>query len=125
LNVAIILAGIVTAVAVVIMRQSRRDQRVLRSPSAADRQFIADQFDPFTRLPLSTAEDEDEWDAAMHTTFQRIGERVPEFAREVLPRFFPYFHDADIFRREPSYRAARERYIIKFIHELRTHATKA
>lgn len=107
------------------MRQSRRDKRVLRSLSADDRQFIADQFEPFTRLPLSTADDEDAWDAAMRATFQRMGERVPEFSREVLPRFLPYFHDADIFRREPSYRVARQRHVIDFIHELRTHATKA
>jgi hypothetical protein len=108
--------------AVGTVRQSRRDQRVLRSLSADDRRFIADQFEPFTQLPLSTAEDEDAWQTARHATFQRLGERVPHFAREVLPRFLPYFNDADLFRREPSYRAARERYVIDFIHELRKRA---
>jgi hypothetical protein len=44
-----ILAAVVAVVAIGIMRQSRRDQQVLRSLSVADRQFIADQFEPFTR----------------------------------------------------------------------------
>jgi hypothetical protein len=122
MNVLLILAAIVGLISVPFVRQSRRDQRVLRSLSSDDRQFIADQFEPFTKLPLSTLEDEDAWDAARHATFERLGERVPDFAREVLPRFLPYFNDADIFRREPSYRAGRERYVIQFIHELRAPA---
>lgn len=106
------------------MSQSRRDKQVLRSLSAADRQFIADQFEPFTRLPLSAAEDEDAWNAARTATFRCLGERVPDFAREVLPRFLPYFNDADIFRREPDYRASQERRFLRFIHELRGERQK-
>ena len=112
------------ALAVAIVQQRRRGRRVLRSLSVEDRKFIADQFEPFTRLPLSTAEDEDAWQEARHATFERLGERVPEFAREVLPGFLPYFNDADIFRREPDYRAAQERRFVDFIHELRAQPTK-
>jgi hypothetical protein len=122
--VATALAIVLVALAFAITRLRRRDQRVLRSLSAEDRQFIADQFEPFTRLPLGTAEDEDAWQEARHATFERLGERVPDFAREVLPRVLPYFNDADIFRREPDYRATQERRFVDFIHELRAQPTK-
>jgi type II secretory pathway pseudopilin PulG len=125
LSIVVTVIGIVVAVlAIGITRQSRRDRRVLRSLSAEDCQFIADQFELFTRLPLGTAEDEDAWQEARDATFERLGERVPDFAREVLPRFLPYFNDADIFRREPDYRAAQERRFVDFIRELRAQPTK-
>jgi hypothetical protein len=115
---------VVAALAIGIRRPSQRDRRVLRSLSADDRQFIADQFEPFTQLPLRTAEDEDAWKEARKATFERLGERVPDFAREILPHFLPYFNDADIFRREPDYRAAQEQRFLDFVHELRAQPTK-
>ncbi len=119
-----ILGALLALLAIAAVRQRRRDQRVLLSLSTADREFIAGQLEPFTQLPLQTPEDEDIWDAGRDAAFTRIAERLPDFAREVLPRFLPYFNDADIFRREPEYRVARERYVIDFIHELRTEPTE-
>jgi hypothetical protein len=123
-SVVIALAAIVSVVWLLFVRQSRRARRVIRSLSPADREFIADELEPITRLPLNTAEDEDAWYAATGAAIEHIGARLPEFASQVLPRLLPYFHDSDIFRQEPSYRAARERYVHEFIRELREHPQK-
>jgi hypothetical protein len=55
----------------------------------------------------------------MRATFQRIGERVPEFARRHTFSHFAML----ISWREPSYRVARERCVVDFIQS-RTSATK-
>jgi hypothetical protein len=124
MNIIIALAAVIGFVSLLFVRQSRRAKRVLRSLAPEDRSFIADELEPITRLPLNTAEDEDAWYAATRAAMDRIGTRLPQFGSEVLPRFFPYFNDSDVFRREPDYRASQERRVIKFIHDLRAGPQK-
>ena len=87
--------------------------------SAADRVFIADQLEPITKLPVGTADEEDEWYAATHAMMERLGTRFPDIAAVVPHQLYHYISDADIYRKEPSFRATWERYVLDFIHELR------
>ena len=116
---ALIVGVVLGLLAVEYVRQRHRRRNVLLSLSAEDRKFIADQLEPFTLLPIRSAEDEAVWWDARDATFERLRERVPEFAKEILPSLVPYFNDADIFRREPDYRAAQESHVVGLIHELR------
>jgi hypothetical protein len=92
-----------------------------RPLSREDRQFIADQIEPITQLPLETPQDEDAWLAATQAVMQRLSARFPDVASVVPHHLYHYFDDADIHRKEPAYRAAQERRIIEFIRELRSH----
>src|SRR6476660_6005786 len=94
------------------------------SQSRADRQFIADQIEPITKLPLNTNEDEDAWYAATRAMMQRLKARFPDVASVVPHQLYHYIDDADIHRKEPAYRAAQERYIGHFIQELREQPQK-
>jgi predicted SprT family Zn-dependent metalloprotease len=87
--------------------------------SREDRQFIADQIEPITNLPLKTAEDDDAWLKTTRAVMQRLSTRFPDIASVVPHELYHYFDHADIHRKEPSYPAAREKRIIDFIRELR------
>ena len=95
-----------------------------RSLSRADREFIADQIEPITKLPLKTGEDEEAWYAATREMMERLKTRFPEVASVVPHQLYHYIDDADIHRKKPSYRAAQERYILEFIRELREQPKK-
>jgi hypothetical protein len=119
------LVGIAIALALLLsIRRSPRAREIARPLSPADRRFIADQLEPITQLPLSTAEDEDAWDIATREMMQRLSARFPDVASVVPHELYHYISDADIHRKEPAYRAAQERYILEFIHELRADAQK-
>ena len=92
--------------------------------SPADREFIADQLEPITRLPVRTAEDEAAWHAATRAVMERLETRFPDVAAVVPHQLYHYFDDADIFRKEPSFRSTWERYVLDFIRELRAPTTK-
>jgi hypothetical protein len=94
------------------------------SLSPADREFIAEQLEPITRLPVSTAAEEDAWYAATRATMERLQTRFSDAASVVPHQLYHYFEDADIYRKEPSFRATWERYVLDFIRELRTPTTK-
>jgi hypothetical protein len=94
------------------------------SLSPADRQFIADQIEPITKLPLNTADDEDAWLAATRAAMQRLKEHFPDVASVVPEQVYHYFDDADIHRKEPSYRAASEARVREFIRLLREEPAK-
>ena len=70
-------------------------------------------------MPLNTSEDEDAWLSATRQFMQRLQSRFTDVAAVVPHELYHYFHDADIHRKEPSYRAAREKRIVAFIRELR------
>jgi hypothetical protein len=93
------------------------------SLSRADRDFIADQIEPITKLPLSTTEDEVAWHAATRAMMERLKARFPDVASVVPHQLYHYVDDADIHRKKPAYRAAQERYIVRFIRELRDEKT--
>ncbi len=92
-----------------------------RPLSRGDRQFLADQIEPITKLPLETPEDEDAWLAATRDVMRRLSARFPDVASVVPHHLYHYFDDADIHRKDPLYRAAQERRIIEFIQQLRSH----
>jgi hypothetical protein len=94
------------------------------SLSAADRRFIADQIEPITNLPLSTPADEDAWLAATRSAMQRLSERFSDVASIVPELVYHYFDDADIHRKEPSYRTASEARVREFIRLLREESPK-
>ena len=58
-----VIIGIV-AILLFAVRRGPKPRDIARSLSPADRQFIADQIEPITKLPLNTAADEDAWLAA-------------------------------------------------------------
>jgi hypothetical protein len=93
-----------------------------RSLSPADREFIASQLEPITRLPVSTAAEEDAWYVATRATMERLETRFPDVASVVPHQLYHYFDDANIYREEPSFRATWERYVLDFIRELRAPA---
>jgi len=94
----------------------------MRRPSSReDRQFLADQIEPITKLPLETPEDEDAWLAATRAVMRRLSARLSDVASVVPHHLYHYFDDADIHRKSPSYRAAQERRILEFIQQLRSH----
>jgi hypothetical protein len=95
-----------------------------RSLSPADREFIAAQLEPITRLPVSTATEEEAWYVATRAVMERLEARFPDVASVVPHQLYHYFDDADIYRKEPSFRATWERYVLDFIRELRAPATK-
>ena len=116
----IIPVGIALLVVVLLsIRRSPKAREIARSLSVADRQFIADELEPITKLPLSTAEEDDAWYAATRATMERLKARFPDVASVVPHQLYHYFDDADIHRKEPSYRAAQEKYIVDFIRQLR------
>jgi hypothetical protein len=94
------------------------------SLSPADREFIADQLEPITKMSVSTAEEEHAWYAATRATMERLKTRFPDVASVVPHQLYHYFDDADIYRKEPSFRATWERYVLDFIRELRAPTTK-
>jgi hypothetical protein len=89
------------------------------SLSPADREFIADQLEPITRLPVRTAEDEAAWYTATRAVMERLETRFAYVAAVVPHQLYHYFDDADIYRKDPSFRATWERYVLDFIGELR------
>jgi len=101
------------------VRRGPKPRDIARSLSPADRQFIADQIEPITKLQLSTAADEDAWLATTRAAMQRLKERFPDVASVVPHELYHYFDDADIHRKKPSYRAASEARILEFIRLLR------
>jgi hypothetical protein len=79
--------------------------------------LIADQLEPITCLPLRTAEDEDAWYEVTRAMMQRLRASFSDVA-SVVPHVLNHYGDADIHRKEPSYRTKQERYITDFIREL-------
>jgi hypothetical protein len=121
----IIPVGIGIALLVVLcIRRSPKAREIVHSLSPADRQFIADQIEPITKLPLNTAEDEDVWLAATRAVMQRLSTRFSDVASVAPHQLYHYFDDADIHRREPSYRIASEARILEFIRLLREEPAK-
>ncbi len=118
-----VIIGIV-AILLFAVRRGPKPRYIARSLSPADRQFIADQIEPITKLPLSTAADEDAWLAATRAAMQRLKERFPDVASVVPEQVYHYFDDADIHRKEPSYRVAKEAGILEFIRLLREEPAK-
>jgi hypothetical protein len=53
---------------------------------------------------------------------ERMATRFPDVASVVPHQLYHYFDDADIYRKEPSFRATWERYVLDFIRELRAPA---
>jgi hypothetical protein len=122
-----ILVPVIVGIAVALLFAVRRGPKprdIARSLSPADRQFIADQIEPITKLSLNTAEDESAWLAATQAVMQRLGARFPDVASVVPHQLYHYFDDADIHRKRPSYRAAQEARILEFIRLLREAPTK-
>jgi hypothetical protein len=122
-----ILFPFIVGIAVILLFAVRRGPKprdIARSLSPADRQFIADQIEPITKLPLNTAADEDAWLAASRAAMQRLKERFPDVASVVPEQVYHYFDDADIHRKEPSYRVASEARILEFIRLLREEPAK-
>ena len=101
------------------IRRSPKSRQIVQSLSPADRQFIADQIEPITRLPLNTAEDEDAWLVATRAVMQRLNTRFPDVASVVPHQLYHYFDDADIHRKKPSYRVASEARVLEFIRLVR------
>ena len=95
-----------------------------RPLSPADREFIAAQLEPITRLPVSTAAEEEALYTATRATMERLETRFPDVASVVPHQLYHYFDDADIYRKEPSFRATWQRYVLHFIRELRASSTK-
>jgi hypothetical protein len=62
------------------IRRSPKPREIVQSLSPADRQFIADQIEPITKLPLETIEDESAWLAATRSVMERLGTRFPDVA---------------------------------------------
>ncbi len=106
------------------IRRSPSGRQIARSLAPADREFIADQLEPITRLPVRTAEEEDAWYSATRSMMERLQTRFPDVASVVPHQLYHYFSDADIYRKQPSFRATWERYILEFIRELRAPTTK-
>ncbi len=95
-----------------------------RPLSPADREFIAAQLEPITRLPVTSATEEQAWYVATRAVMERLKTRFPDVASVVPHQLYHYFDDADIYRKEPSFRATWERYVLDFISELRAPTTK-
>jgi hypothetical protein len=124
LNVLVpVVVGIVVGL-LFALRRGPKPRDIARSLLLADRQFIADQIEPITKLPLRSAADEDAWLAATRAVMQRLKERFPDVASVVPEQVYHYFNDADIHRKEPSYRAASESRILEFITLLREEPAK-
>lgn len=105
-------------------RRSPSPRRVAQTLSPSDRQFLADELEQITRLPLNTAEDEEAWHAATEATRRRLSSRFRDVASVVPHELDHYFVDADIHRKEPSYRTTAEAPILEFIRLLREDAAK-
>jgi hypothetical protein len=101
-----------------VARRGPNPRRIARPLSTSDRQFLADELEHIIRLPLQTAEDEDAWYAATADTQRRLSERLGDVASIVPHQLYHYFQDADIHRKEPSYRVAQEKPIVDFIRQL-------
>jgi len=106
------------------VRRGPKARDIARSLSPADRQFIADQIEPITKLPLNTPADEDAWLAATRAAMHRLKERFPDVASIVPEQVYHYFDDADIHRKELSYRVANEAGTLEFIRLLREESAK-
>ena len=103
---------VLAAALLLVVRRPRDPKRIIHSLSISDRHFLADELERITRLPLDTAADEDAWYAATQETQHRLRGRFSEVASVVPHRLYHYFTDADIHRKEPSYRAAQEEPIL-------------
>ncbi len=101
------------------LRRGPKPHDIVASLPQDDRQFLADELERITRLPLRTSADEDAWYATTHDVQHRLRERFGEVAAVVPHRFMIYFHDADVHRTQPAYRAAQEKHVIDFIRQLR------
>jgi hypothetical protein len=120
LSAVILIAVAVLAVALLLcVRRSRDPKEIARSLSIPDRRFLADEIERITRLPTNTDEDVAAWYAATEQTQERLRDRFPDVASVVPHRLYDYFTDADIHRKEPSYRATQEAPILDFIRFLR------
>jgi len=106
------------------VRRSPDPAKIARALSTEDRRFLADELERITRLPTNTDEDIKAWYAATQQTQQRLRTRFADVASVVPHRLYHYFIDADIHRKEPSYRAAQEEPILEFIRLLREEPTK-
>src|SRR5438552_9894731 len=118
-----VIVGIVVGLLFAV-RRGPKPRDIARSLSPADRQFIADQIEPITKLPLNTATDEDAWLAATRAVMQRLKERFLDVASVVPEQLYHYFDDADIHRKKPSYRVASEARVLEFIRLLREEPAK-
>jgi hypothetical protein len=124
LNVIVPIGIGIALLLVLCIRRSPKPREVVQSLSPADRKFVADQIEPITKLPLDTAADEDAWLAATRAVMQRLKEHFPDGAWVVPEQVYHYFDDADIHRKEPSYRASTGARILEFIRLLREEPAK-
>ena len=96
-----------------------------RPLSPADREFIAAQLEPITRLPVTSATEEQAWYVATRAVMERLKTRISRCCLgRAAYQLYHYFDDADIYRKEPSFRATWERYVLDFISKLRAPTTK-
>jgi hypothetical protein len=125
LSVVIIIAVAVLAIVLLLgLRRPRDPRQIARSLSPEDRCFLADEIERITRLPTNTDEDVALWYVATEEAQNRLRTRFPDVASVVPHRLYHYFTDADIHRKEPSYREAQEAPILDFIKLLREDPTK-
>jgi hypothetical protein len=112
--------GLVLLLGFFLLARRGPDPRVVvRSLSTSDRQFLADELERIVRLPLYNAEDEDAWYAATADAREHLRSRFDDVGSVVPRQIYHYFSDADLHRKEPSYRAAQEKYVVDFIRQLR------
>jgi hypothetical protein len=126
LSVFIVIVAVLVIVALLLLcvRRSPDPVKIARSLSIEDRRFLADELERITRLPTNTDEDLTAWYAATEQTQQRLRTRFSDVASVVPHRLYHYFIDADIHRKEPSYRAAQEAPILDSIRMLREKPTE-
>ena len=99
-------------------RRGPKTRGIARSLLPADRQFVVDQLEPITKLPLTTVESEDAWHASARAAMQCLENRFPDIASVLPQQVYHCLDDADVHRKEPSYRDADEARVHKFIRLL-------
>jgi hypothetical protein len=107
-----------------VFRRGPKTRDIARSLSPVDRQFVVDQLEPITKLPLTTVENEDAWHAAARAAMQCLEKRFPDVASVLPQQVYHYLDDADVHRKEASYRDAGEARVRKFIRLLREGSAK-
>ena len=80
-------------------------------------QFLADQLERLSRLPLTTADDVAAWD---HQAAQLQTELEQRFPRLEFPHAIHHFlTDSDIRARDAGYRERQERFIAEYVARVR------
>jgi len=120
----VIAVVVVAAVLLALLRRPHDPRKIARSLSPEDRLFLADEIGRITRLPTNTDEDVAAWYVATKEAQKRLRTRFSDVASVVPHRLYHYFIDADVHRKDPSYRSAQEAPILEFIRFLREDHTK-